>query len=432
MKNFPEHWDVKELRNVNIEIIDGDRGVNYPKQSEFLSEGHCLFLNTGNIKKDTFVLDYCNFVSEARDNLLRQGKLRRKDIVLTTRGTVGSVAYYSSAIPYEHIRINSGMVILRCGDGLNTHFIYQLLKSPTVKEQYRLFSSGSAQPQLPIKDLKKVPLVIPPLPVQQKIAAILTVYDDLVENNSKRISLLEKSAEEIYREWFVRMRFPGWQQVKFEKGIPEEWETGAFTDFIDVMSGGTPKTEVPQYWGDEIPWFTPRDLKDSLFIFDTERKITEDGLRHCASKLYPPNTIFITARGTVGNCVMNAVPMAMSQTSYALLGKNNLPQYFIYYLTLNMVTSLRQQATGAVFDTIVVDTFRKQKVVLPSKPILDQFIGVVSPLLEQLKLLQQQNEKLKKSRDLLLPRLISGKLPVDDLEIEFPPSMMKEKVTDTA
>lgn len=307
---------------------------------------------------------------------------------------------------------------------IDKQYLYYLLN--TFTKSFNSVSYGAAIQNINTDILRNISINLPPLSYQQKVASILSAYDDLIENNNKRIALLEKAAEEIYREWFVRMRFPDWEQVKFEKGVPEGWEIGSFTDYIDVMSGGTPKTDVPQYWGDDIPWFTPRDLHDSFFVFDTERRITEDGLRHCASKLYPPNTIFITARGTVGNCVMNVVPMAMSQTSYALLGKNNLPQYYVFYLTLSMVTSLKQQATGAVFDTIVVDTFRKQKVMLPSKPIIEKFMGVVAPMLEQLKALQQKNEKLKQSRDLLLARLISGKLPVEGLDIRFPPSMVED------
>ena len=119
-------------------------------------------------------------ITEQKDALLRKGRLVRGDIVLTTRGTVGSVGYFYNDIPYKDIRINSGMVILRCGDGLSSRYFYQLFKSRILKLQFELFSSGSAQPQLPIKDLRRVKLPIPKPSVQRKVAAILSAYDELI------------------------------------------------------------------------------------------------------------------------------------------------------------------------------------------------------------------------------------------------------------
>src|ERR1051326_3847132 len=235
---FQPTWDVKELRDIPISLIDGDRGKNYPSQQELSGEGFCLFLNTGNIKDDRFDFSKCDFITEQKDALLRKGRLVRGDIVLTTRGTVGSVGYFYDDIPYEHIRINSGMVILRCGDGLSSRYFYQLFKSRILKLQFELFSSGSAQPQLPIKDLRRVRLPIPKPCVQRKVAAILSAYDDLIENNKRRIALLEKLAEEIYREWFVRLRFPSHEAVRTVKGVPADWSVKRFHEIVECYIGG--------------------------------------------------------------------------------------------------------------------------------------------------------------------------------------------------
>ena len=123
-------WKTLNLAEAPLEIIDGDRGKNYPKQGDFAPEGYCLFLNTGNVTENGFNFSRCSFIAEEKDNALRKGKLEREDVVLTTRGTVGNVAFYDERVPFKHIRINSGMVILRaeCRNIL-PKFLYFLLKA---------------------------------------------------------------------------------------------------------------------------------------------------------------------------------------------------------------------------------------------------------------------------------------------------------------
>lgn len=146
-------WREVNLANAPVEILDGDRGKNYPKKNEFSDNGYCLFLNTKNVTSSGFNFSELNFITEEKDCLLRKGKLERNDIVLTTRGTVGNVAFYNEGVDFENIRINSGMVIIRPA-GLHPVFNYQLFKFLTL--DLSEFISGSAQPQLPIRDLKQV------------------------------------------------------------------------------------------------------------------------------------------------------------------------------------------------------------------------------------------------------------------------------------
>ena len=206
------------------EIIDGDRGKNYPQQHEFLDEGYCLFLNTGNVTKAGFSFDSNQFISKEKCDLLRKGKLQRHDIVYTTRGTVGNAAFYSDSIPYEHVRINSGMVIIRPKETIVcTEFLYQILKSDYYRPFFRKYCTGSAQPQLPIKNFSTIELDLPDLPVQRFIAGILSSYADLIENNQKQIKLLEEAAQRLYKEWFVDLRFPGHETTPIVDGVPEGW-----------------------------------------------------------------------------------------------------------------------------------------------------------------------------------------------------------------
>lgn len=160
-KEIPIRWTSGHLNDI-ADLIDGDRGTNYPNQSEMTSEGHCLFLNAGNVTKDGFAFFENAFISEGKDNQLRKGKLKRHDVVLTTRGTVGNLAYYGPQIEYEHIRINSGMIIMRSkGEPENTLFTFFLMKSSDLKMSTNNYLSGSAQPQFPIKDMVKIPILVP-------------------------------------------------------------------------------------------------------------------------------------------------------------------------------------------------------------------------------------------------------------------------------
>jgi type I restriction enzyme S subunit len=246
----------------------------------------------------------------------------------------------------------------------------------------------------------------------------------LIENNLKRIKILEEMAQMIYREWFVNYRFPGHEKVKMVDSplgkIPEGWEVKKFTDIADVLSGGTPKTQVPEYWNGHIPFFTPKDAPASFYVSSTEKNITEQGLAKCNSKLYPKDTVFITARGTVGKVVMPSVDMAMNQSCYALVGKERISQFFLFMLTMQSVEVLRRRTGGATFDTIIVDTFRRLDMIKPTEELIELFAETIEPIFDEVNKLLSKNTNLRKTRDLLLPKLISGELDVEGLDIKVP------------
>jgi len=408
-----------EFGEAPFEIIDGDRGKNYPKQSDFLDSGHCLFLSAANVTKSGFDFAECLFIDENKDAALNKGKLQREDIVLTTRGTIGNTAYFNHTVPFENLRINSGMVILRCDRArMLPAYLYHFLRSPSFHKQVNSLRSGVAQPQLPIRDMRRIKLPLPPLPVQRRIAGILSAYDDLIENNQRRIKILEEMARSLYREWFVNFRFPGHEKVPLVDSrlgkIPKGWEVKPFTEIADVLSGGTPKTDIAEYWNGEIPFFTPRDTPNHFYVDDTDKHTTDLGLSKCASELYPPDTVFITARGTVGKVALPSVPMAMNQSCYALRGKPGFPQRFLFLMTLQQVDYLKTNTGGATFDTIVADTFRRMEVVSPAREVTASFARQTDALFDQVNTIQRQIQNLRRARDLLLPRLLSGQVELPD------------------
>jgi type I restriction enzyme S subunit len=401
-----------------FDIIDGDRGKNYPKQGDFTDTGHCVFLSATNVTKTGFDFSSCQFINEKRDAMMNKGKLQREDIVLTTRGTIGNTAYFNDAVPFDHLRINSGMVILRCDrTKLLPAFLYHFVRSPTFFSQVNSLRSGAAQPQLPIRDMRHINLPLPHLPVQRHIAGILSAYDELIENSQRRIKILESMARSLYREWFVHFRFPGHESVPLVASslgeIPKGWDVRPFTDTADVLSGGTPKTDVADYWDGDIPFFTPRDAPGCFYVNDCDKHVTDLGLSKCAGSLYPPDTVFITARGTVGKVALPSVPMAMNQSCYALQGKLAISQRYLFLLTLQQVDYLKTNTGGATFDTIVVDTFRRMQIVIPPRAVIADFDTRVHAIFDEVNTLQRQIQNLRRTRDLLLPRLLSGQIDVE-------------------
>jgi type I restriction enzyme, S subunit len=194
--------------------------------------------------------------------------------------------------------------------------------------------------------------------------------------------------------------------------VPEGWIKSTAFSAMKVLSGGTPKTTVSDYWDGDVPFYTPKDASDTPYVIRTERSITELGLKNCNSRLYEADTVFISARGTVGKLNLASRPMAMSQSCYALIGKGYVSQIFLFCALKEAIEHFKQHAVGAVFDAIVVDTFKLIPFTVPSEQTVRLFQDTVAPMFRQIANLLEQNERLRTARDLLLPRLMNREISV--------------------
>ena len=344
------------------------------------------------------------------------------DLLLTSVGTLGSP--YVVKEGEEFYFKDGNLTWFKNFRNLDSRFLYFWLQSPQGKAELKKSTIGSSQSAYTIVLLKEMEIYLPPFPTQRKIAGILSAYDDLIENNLRRIKILEEMAQNLYREWFVKFRFPGYQHARFTDSplgrIPEEWEVTQFTEIANVLSGGTPKTSVDEYWGGTIPFFAPKDAPASFYVSTTEKTITETGLSKCSSKLYPKDTVFITARGTVGKVVMPSRDMAMNQSCYALRGKEGIDQLYLFLATREQVDYLKKNTGGATFDTIVVDTFRRMLTIKPAPDVTARFSRTVRPVIDLILNTLSRNITLRCTRDMLLPKLISGEVDVSELDIVVP------------
>ena len=237
-------------------------------------------------------------------------------------------------------------------------FIYYFLQTLNLAK----FAGGSAVPTLNRNHINTIEVKIPKdVSVQKKIGSILASFDEKISTNNKINDNLEAQALALFNELYSKSN----QEV-------------LYIDQIQILGGGTPKTGESSFWNGEIPFFTPKDAKFSYTIC-TEKKLTTEGLSHCNSQLYPKNTVFVTARGTVGKVSMAGVPMAMNQSCYALIGKC-IPQLLVYFYTQKIIRNLKNKANGAVFDAITTRDFEYETVMKFSDDLLNKFNAKVEPI----------------------------------------------------
>lgn len=293
------------------------------------------------------------------------------------------------------------------------YFYYQL---QLLKELLGQHSIGTATKFLTLRIIHALSIPVPPLPIQRRIAEILGRLDDKIEVNRRINRTLEQMAQALYKHWFVD--FGPFQAGAFVESalglIPQGWEVQTLSSLVQLLSGGTPSTKVAEYWDGEISWVAAKDVVDGApFIMSTERTITPLGVQRSSTQLLPSFTTIISARGTVGACGLLSRAMAMNQTNYGVCGKAPVGDFSTYLLVLHAVTDLKQHAYGTVFDTITRKTFDSILIANPPQSIWNDFESKIELWFKQILNHQEQILKLTEIRDYLLPKLLSGEIPVE-------------------
>ncbi|MBZ0182366.1 MAG: restriction endonuclease subunit S [Melioribacteraceae bacterium] len=295
--------------------------------------------------------------------------------------------------------------VLRAKKSLcDQNYLYYLAKTDYIVENaINSFVGASGRQRADDKFIKRLKVKIPPLPTQRKIAAILSAYDDLIENNNKRISILENTAEQIYKEWFLRFRFPGYKKTKFIKGIPEGWEVKKVKDVVNRKTFGKIYRE------------SDLESEGSVIVIDQSVKeyfgFYEGKPEHLASEDDP----YILFGDHSCKMLIMTEPFSLSENVIPIKAKDNIPLYFLFYLIKSLVTTTEYKRHWTELST--------KEVFIPSEYLRIEFNEIVKPLLIQINSYKKIIRNLSKTRDFLLPRFLSGKLSVENLDIKFPPSM---------
>ena len=336
-------------------------------------------------------------VSDYDKERLNKYVLCEGDIVFSRVGSVDRCSYVDSnhsgwMFPGRCLRV-------RPSDKLYPLYLYYYFCMESTKRFVRNIAVGATMPSINTKLMGEVEVSVPSIDTQKRIVTILSSIDDKIELNAVINENLEQQAQALFKDM-----------------IKDVQEQVPFTSIIQVLGGGTPKTGKQEYWNGEIPFFTPKDV-GSPYVLTTEKSITHLGLNNCNSRLYPVNTVFLTARGTVGKVSLAGVPMAMNQSCYALAGKNGLHQIVVYQYVLETVKALKHKASGAVFDAIITRDFDTETIPELSSAQIDSYVAVAGPKYSEIRNRTLENQRLASIRDTLLPKLMNGEIDVSKVQI---------------
>ncbi len=356
---------------------------------------------------------------------IEEGKIQSSilevwDIVIArTWATAG----YAKLIRYlpEKTVFASYLIRVRVKEWVYSWFIWRIVESDFFKKFVETNKWWSAQPHANAPILKEFQISLPPLPTQQRIASILSNYDDLIEKNTRRIQILEEQAQALYRHRFVYFKFPWHEQVKMvdsetEFGmIPEGWEVKEIKLFWDVITWKTPSTTKSEYrWADMMFIKTP-DMHWSVYCLQTSTYLSKIWYLSQKNKTLPKNSILVSCIWTLWVISITSEESQFNQQINAIIPNE---ECYIEYLYLNMKTKKQQLenlwSNGATMWNVNKDKFEKMEIIYPSKNLLTIFHWHVYELFEEILLLQKQNLNLKRQRNILLPRLMSGEILVNE------------------
>lgn len=307
------------------------------------------------------------------------------------------------------------LFVFRAKKGISDKdFVYYFFKQNHVRNYAANSMTGaSGRQRADINFIKKLKCYFPDIDTQERIASILSTYDDLIENNNRRIRILEQMAENLYKEWFVRLRFPGHEQAEFENGIPKGWKIKHLCDFGRVETGKTPSTEISDYYGSDIHFVKTPDMHEKMWILETDEMLSIKGSESQLKKLLPPNSIMVSCIGSAGIVAMNAKPAHTNQQINSIIPDDSSTLEWLYYTCVMLKsTILSFGATGATMTNLSKGKFERLKVIYPAKDIVTCYHAKVKSIFLIIKKMLETNILLTKQRDMLLPRLMSGKLEV--------------------
>ncbi|WP_271394667.1 restriction endonuclease subunit S [Neomicrococcus lactis] len=305
----------------------------------------------------------------------------------------------------------------------DSRFLYSLLRhvAPAVAQG----ASGAATPIINKSAFSAIPVRIPDLETQVRIGEVLGALDDLIENNRRRIEILEQMARSIYREWFLKFRYPGHENVPLvdsELGpIPEGWVESTCGSELDFIGGGTPSKKEPAYWSaGTVAWYTPSDLTKTgwRYASSSELNITEVGVAKSSARIFPAGSVLMTSRATLGVLAIATTEATTNQGFIVIRPDERWSSGFIYEWLDSNAGALAALGTGATFKEITKGSFKSFPFVVPAQSVLDAYRVATEPLEVQIRVLEQQVRSLSDLRDLLLPKLVTGQIDVSSLDLD--------------
>lgn len=435
-QRVPADWEDVTLSDVS----DPSRKITYGivQPGQLHSEGVPI-VRVNNFRGNSLDLTDRLAVSPEIEEKYRRSRPRPGDLLISLVGSIGQLAIAPPEIEGWNLARAVGLVPF--ANQAVAIWSFYSLQSTASQDFMNQRANTTVQTTFNLKDLAKIPIQLPPEWEMDGILTTLKALDDKIELNRRMNETLEAMARAVFRDWFVdfgptRRKAAGLTDpaailghllpdqekatplaalfpARFgDNGLPEGWEERPFVGFLDIIGGGTPKTQVAEYWGGDIPWFSVVDTppKGGVFVWNTEKTITERGVAESSVRMIDAGKTIISARGTVGNIAMAARPMTFNQSCYALRAAEPVGDIFVFLATERMVERLKAMAHGSVFSTITRATFESLNFAWAGEDVFAAFERLIEPMFELIKANGQENQTLAATRDLLLPKLMSGEI----------------------
>lgn len=298
-------------------------------------------------------------------------------------------------------------------DRVHPEYIGYYMRMPSFRGEFQAFSTMTTRASLRNEDLLSLTILLPPMEQQIKIAEVLQTYDKLIENNQKQIKLLEEAAQRLYKEWFVDLRFPGYEDVKVVDGVPEGWRYKRVEEFGEVITGKTPLTSKTEYYGGNIPFVTIPDMHGNVFPLVTEKTLTKVGADTQKNKYLPVNSVIVSCIATVGlvNIAVEACQTNQQINSVILQNDNEL---YFFYESMKRIKALLDGvgSNGATMTNVNKTKFSSIKVLYPVEDLVKRYNEFCKPIFDKILALSKSIIKAEQARDRLLPKLMSGEIKV--------------------
>ncbi len=400
-----------KLKDITVNITDGkhgdcknqnDSGYFFISCKDILN-GQIQYEEARQITKEDFIETH------------KRTKLAPNDILITNSGTIGRMAIVKDIPETFKTTFQKSVAIVKPKVSMvYPLYLYYLLKSKV--DDFVNSSNGSAQKNLLLSTLRDFKLsIVSSQVLQRRIAEILSRYDSLIENYQKQIKLLEESAQRLYKEWFVDLRFPGHENTKIVDGVPEGWEKKQINDICSLItSGGTPSRNNKSFWDNgNINWVKTKELNDT-WIIDTEEHITETGLNNSSAKIFPPNTILmaIYASPTLGRLGILVHEACCNQAALGFIPNEFVSWQWLFYKLYELRDKFNSIARGAGQQNISAIVVKETEIVVPEKNIIDKYTSLVTEIFNRQRTIICEIKLLIEARDRLLPKLISGEIEV--------------------
>ena len=374
------------------------------------------FIKGKHISSGNINFQNCDYISEADHKLcIKRVRPQRNDVLLSNIGSVGDCAQVKTD---EEFSIKNVALLRPNTSEVDENYFFYLFKNPKFKADLLNLRAGSAQQFISLAALRSFRFpVIENLQEQSRIGAVLLAYDDLIEKNQQRIALLEESARLLYREWFVHFRFPGYEHVKIVDGVPETLEVLELGDFCKLRGGNAFKTKFQGVSSGDYPFIKVGDMNsagNSVAITESDNWVSEMVAKELKAKPFPSGTIIFAKIGEA--LKKNRVRIAVKDTIIdnnmmgAIPDEETVSPAFLHYLLSSY--DIASHASGAAVPFLTAGVLSKIKFPIPNKTLRIGFETIVEPIQQQIANLQVQITSTAKARDLLLPRLMDGKLEI--------------------